>query len=76
MNKDRRERLAEIHTLLEEARHALEEVQEEEGRAFDNMPEGLQTSERGQKLQENHDTMEEAVSTLDDLLSTILELTQ
>lgn len=76
MNKDRRGRLAEIHGQLEGARAMLEKVQEEEGRAFDNLPEGLQTSERGQKLQENHDTIEDAVSTMDDLLSTILELTK
>jgi hypothetical protein len=42
MNKDRRERLQTLYDLLEE-------IIDEEQNAFDNMPETLQGSERGEK---------------------------
>ena len=48
MNKQRRKRIQEALEIIEEAKAILEEVQEEEQEAFDNMPEGLQSSERGE----------------------------
>lgn len=50
MNKQRRKRLTEAMELLQEAQQIIEEVKDEEQEAFDNLPEGLQCSERGEAL--------------------------
>ena len=88
MNKERRKRIAEAveqlaaaMVYLENARGLLEEVKEDEEAAFDNLPEGLQESERGEAMQEACDTLEEAVDAaqeafdnLEDVKSSLEEL--
>lgn len=71
MNAERRKRLGQIATAIGDARLDLEAIVEEEREAFDNMPEGLQESEKGQAMSEAADTLEEACSNLDDVASTI-----
>ena len=61
MNKQRRKEIAKAIDLIEQAREILEAVLDEEQEAFDNMPESLQSSERGE-------TMEEYISTIEDFL--------
>ena len=46
MNKQRRKMLDEAHSKLMEAYQIIEDVKSVEVEAFDNMPEGLQSSER------------------------------
>lgn len=48
MNKIRRDQLSEIVGKLEVLKEELEEVKEEERECFENLPESLQESERGQ----------------------------
>ena len=52
MNKIRRKALADIVDALETLRESLETVRDEEETAFDNMPESLQESERGEQNEE------------------------
>lgn len=47
MNKERRKALAALRAQLDNVRAELEAIRDEEQDAFDNMPEGLQQSERG-----------------------------
>lgn len=47
MNKIRRDQLSEIAGKLEVIKDELEELKEEERECFENLPEGLQESERG-----------------------------
>lgn len=61
MNTTRLETLNRCLELLQEAYDDLEMVKDEEEEAYDNMPEGLQESERG-------DMMQEAIDALDDAL--------
>lgn len=61
MNKQRRKEIAHAIALIEEAREILETTKDEEQEAFDNLPESLQCSERGE-------TMEEYIGTIDDFL--------
>jgi len=61
MNKARRKEIARAIELIEEAREILENVRDEEQDAFDNMPESIQSSERGE-------AMEEYISILDDFI--------
>lgn len=74
MNKARRKELAEIISLIEEARERLESVMEEEQEALDNMPESFQCSERGETMEEYICTMDEMLEALDtDELTEIAE---
>jgi len=52
MNNERRKEIRRGIDLLTEAQDIFETVQGEEQDAFDNMPEGLQESERGERMEE------------------------
>lgn len=39
--------------------------------AYENLPESLQSSERGDSMQENIDNLDEAIQGLDDVKSTL-----
>ncbi len=64
MNKARRKELAKAVELIERAREIIEVVKDEEQDAFDNLPESLQASERGER-------MEEFISALEDFLDEV-----
>ena len=49
-------------------------VQTEEQEAFDNMPESMQYSERGETMSENANELEQAASDLEDIISTLQEI--
>lgn len=74
MNKARRKELNKALELLAQAREIIEAVQEEEQESFDNMPEGLQVSELGEKIEENAYTLEDIASTVEDVEGQIDEL--
>lgn len=65
MNKVRRKQLADAMELIEQVQAIITEVAEEEREAFENLPEGLQASERGEKMEETADFLEEIVEALD-----------
>ena len=66
MNKPRRKELNRALAMLAEARAIIEAMQEEEQESFDNMPEGLQCSELGEKIEENASRLEEIASYIED----------
>lgn len=53
----------------------LEIARDEEQDAFDNMPEGLQESDRGVEMEENIEALDDAISALDDAISSLQEAT-
>ncbi len=65
MNKERRELITEIIEKLQNWKEEAARVLEEEQEYFDNMPEGLQVGERGDKAQEAIQNLENAVESLD-----------
>lgn len=74
MNKQRRAalkailpQLEELKTMIENVTGDLGAIRDEEQEAFDNMPESLQDSDRGQTMQEYIDTMEGVLDALGDL---------
>ena len=74
MNKERRKiiaraaaLLAEVASPLEQAITLLEQAAIDEREYFDNMPENLQSSERGEAASSAADELEEILSTLQDL---------
>ncbi|HEX9082938.1 MAG TPA: hypothetical protein VF768_11710 [Holophagaceae bacterium] len=64
MNNPRRKKVRQIREELDGLRSRLEELVQEEQGAYDAMPEGLQSSEKGEKAAE-------AVSALEDALSNV-----
>ena len=75
MNKQRREkirqlkvRFQDIQTELKQASSELFFILNEEQDAFDNMPEGLQSSYRGRCSEDAIDSMEEASEKLDEVM--------
>jgi len=71
MNNERRKILKEISALVCDARLRLEDLRDEEQNAFDNLPEGLQSSERGDYMLECIEQMEEAGGQLEEAQSVI-----
>jgi uncharacterized protein YciU (UPF0263 family) len=67
MNKERRDRLSDVIASLEEAKDILEDVKNDEQDAFDNMPVGLQCSERGSKMEDYVELMEDAGDQIDNV---------
>lgn len=67
MNKERRDGLSDVIASLEEAKDLLEDVKNDEQDAFDNMPVGLQCSERGSKMEDYIELMEDAVDQIDNV---------
>lgn len=72
MNNTRRKELRGIMKLIEaaqdmmtEAAERIEAVMDEEQECFDNLPEGIQMSERGEHMEECIDNLSEIIDMLD-----------
>lgn len=83
MNKSRRKRIASVirtlesiidYDLIESAKDELEDILYEEEDAYDNMPENLQCSMRGEESSDAIDYLQEAVDSLEEALDTLNEL--
>ena len=71
MNKTRRKAIDTLMARLEDLRLDVEYLQEEEQEAFNNIPESLQESEKGEKIQESIDALEEALSNLEEAIENL-----
>jgi len=71
MNKKRRGELERICALVEQARDALEAVQDEEEDSRDSIPESLQYTERYEQSEAASDNLVDAVSSLEDAITSI-----
>jgi len=69
MNRYDKKELDNIYNELAEIVNRIDELRDSEGEKFDNLPENLQVSQMGEKLQENTD----ALCTISDNLSDIME---
>ena len=71
MNAKRRNRLSKLYDQLEDMRSQLEQIKDEEQEAYDNMPEGVQTSDKGETAYEALDNLENAHGLLEEVLEGI-----
>lgn len=71
MNNTRRKALAQISERITEIKDLLEGIQQDESDCFDNLPEGIQYSERGEAIEIAAENLESAVSSLDECLDLI-----
>ena len=72
MNAARRKELSKAIDLIEQAKEIISAGAEEEREAYDNLPEGLQESEMGEKMNEIADELEYV--DLDEVVDTIQEI--
>lgn len=71
MNKRRREKLSEAHSLLGKAASIVERSREEEEDSLNNLPEGLQGSERGEIMEETVGELQTAIDSINDAMEHI-----
>ena len=71
MNKEGRAKIQVLLDQISAIRNELEEMQGEEESKYDNMPEAIQGSEKGEKLQEIIDALGDAAGSLDDAHSAL-----
>lgn len=73
MNKQRRKSIQEVMTKLEELKEQLDYILSDEQEAFDNLPESLQDSERGNAMSEAIDNLEYAMSSIEEVVEYLEE---
>lgn len=76
MNKQRRKKVEGIYDLLQAALMELEEIRDEEQDAFDNLPEGIQESERGEQMEEYISQIDSAIDDIESAKSSLEEVFQ
>ncbi|ART57079.1 hypothetical protein CBP36_19420 (plasmid) [Acidovorax carolinensis] len=73
MNAQRRNLIKAVLADLADLRGRVETIQSEEQDAFDNMPESLQATERGQANEAASEALDEALSAFDEIGSSLNE---
>lgn len=74
MNNARRRRIAKIFTKLTDLESNLEELEQEEQDAFDNLPESIAATERGDQMQEFIEVLRAAASQITEARSDLSEM--
>ncbi len=74
MNKTRREWIENVISRLSELQDELDNIASDEQDAFDNLPEGIQYSERGDAMTENVSDLEQASSDIEKLVDALNEI--
>jgi len=67
MNNQRRKEIKAVLDELAALRSRVEDLQNEEQDYFDNMPENLQQSERGEKAEQAASRLEDALTAFDEI---------
>lgn len=71
MNKARREQVKKVVDYIESAYIMLDEIKDDEEDAFNNLPDGIAESERGEMMEQNVDTMDECINNLWDIVDAL-----
>lgn len=74
MNAMRRKQLAKAIQMIYDTQEIIEMVKDEEQDSYDNLPEGIQDSERGETMYENIDTLGDISDNLIDYTTTLEEM--
>ena len=67
MNAMRRKSIRKIQAMLLELHEMIENVHDEEEEAYDNLPESLQYSERGEAMEEAIDALDSAMTSCEEI---------
>lgn len=76
MNNQRRDVIRELSVKLRKVAQEVYAISLQEGEAFDNMPEGLQDTERGERMEYNATELEDISEELIELLVRLNEVIQ
>lgn len=71
MNNQRRKEIEAVLNELADLRSRIETIQSEEQDAYDNMPEGLRASERGEKAEAACSNLDNAICAFDEIESAL-----
>lgn len=74
MNKQRRKELEKVAYILGTARQILEDALDDEQTAYDNLPESIQDSERGEAMSDVIYTLEEMRDNLEEMDGTLCDI--
>jgi hypothetical protein len=74
MNKKQRAEIQKYIDAISDAQEHLEELASEEQEKYDNMPESLQSSERGEVYESAASTLTNSAETLSDVVEKLMEL--
>ena len=74
MNKARRQQLSKAVEMMDEVISLIEQIKNDEQEAFDNLPEGIQMSERGEEMERYIDTLAEISESIFDMQDQITEI--
>lgn len=75
MNAARRKEIERAIDLLYQAKEIIENVRDDEQDAYDNMPESLQYSERGERMSENVDALDNAADyDIEDIITNLNDI--
>ena len=66
MNKSRRTRIDDLIQKIEDLCYDIDLLREEEDDAYNNLPESIQYSERGETMSEAIENLESAISSLEE----------
>lgn len=72
MNRTRREAIDDLIEQLENIQQQIETLKDEEQTAYDNLPETLQYSERGETMTEAIDNLESAESDVEEAIGYLI----
>lgn len=76
MNKTERRKIEGFVRSLDSIKSELEEMLDNENCKFDNMPESIQESERGEAMQEAIENLESAVGSLEEAIDSLNEIVE
>lgn len=76
MNKTQRNQIEKWIESINEIKEGVESMQEEEEEKFDNMPESLQESERGEQMQNGIENLEAAALSLEEAIDSLNSATE
>ena len=74
MNKLRRKSISDNMKLLKNIKSNLEDILSDEEMYFDNMPENLQGSLRGEESESAIDMLNESIETLEEVINSLNEI--
>lgn len=73
MNAQRRKQLENIISKLEELKNDIEMTRDAEQEAYDNLPEGLQVSFRGESIESAVSALDSAYDSIEDTINNLQE---
>ncbi len=76
MNKTRRNELYKLIEQLQDIQTAIEQLRDEEQEYYDNMPAGIQESERGEIAGDNINNMDYALDSLSEAIENLEAATE